>query len=67
MIISDNVKTFKAAAAWISQLMKSEALHDCLAKNGINLDFILVKSPWRGGFYERTSGDLKTMIWQKLG
>ena len=34
-IISDNAQTFKAAAAWISRLMKSEALHDYVAEHGI--------------------------------
>ena len=35
VIMSDNTKTFKTAADWNSQLMKSEALHDHLAANGM--------------------------------
>ena len=66
-IISDKAQTFKAAAAWISRLMKSEALHNYLAEHGIRWDFILAKSPWCGGFYERMNRDMKTMMWQKLG
>ena len=66
-IISDNAQTFKAASTWIEKLMKNEALHDYLADHGIKWKFILAKSPWRGGFYERMNRDLKSMIWQKLG
>ena len=66
-IISDNAQTFKAASTWIEKLMKSEALHDYLADHGIKWKFIVAKSPWSGGFYERMNRDLKSMIWQKLG
>ena len=66
-IISDNAQTFKATAMWMGRLMKSEALHDYLADHGIKWNFILARSPWRGGFYERMNRDMKAMIWQKLG
>ena len=39
-IISDNGQTFKAAAGSVDKLMKSEALHDYLADQGIKWDFI---------------------------
>ena len=66
-IVSDNASTFKAAAAWIKKLMQSEELHEYLEYYSIKWDFILPKSPWRGGFWERINRDLKTMLWQKLG
>ena len=66
-IVSDNASTFKAAAAWIKKLMQSEELHEYLEYHSIKWDFILPKSPWRGGFWERINRDLKTMLWQKLG
>ena len=34
-------------------LRKSEALHNYLADHSIKWGFILTKSPWRAGFYER--------------
>ena len=66
-IVSDNASTFKAAAAWIKTLMQSEELHEYLEYHSIKWDFILPKSPWRGGFWKRINKDLKTMLWQKLG
>ena len=51
-IVSDNASTFKAAAAWIKKLMQSEELHEYLEYHSIKWDFILPKSPWRGGFWE---------------
>ena len=47
--------------------MQSEELHEYLEYHSIKWDFILPKSPWRGGFWERINRDLKTILWQKLG
>ena len=66
-IISDNAKTFKAAAKFIEKLRRSEELHAYLSDQDIKWDFILSKSPWRGAFYERLNRDLKSIIFQKLG
>ena len=66
-IISDNAKTFKAAAVWINKLMRSEAPHGYLVERGIKQNFMLAKSPWLGGFCECMNRNLKAMTWQKLG
>lgn len=66
-IISDNAKTFKAAAKFMGKLRKSEELHTYLSDQDIIWDFILSKSPWRGAFYERLNRDLKSILFQKLG
>ena len=66
-IISDNAKTFKAAAKSIEKLGRSEELHEYLSDQDIKWDFSLSNSPWRGAFYERLSSDLKSSIFQKLG
>ena len=50
-IISDNAKTFKAAAKFIEKLRRSEELHAYLSDQDIKWDFILSKSSWRGAFY----------------
>ena len=65
-IISDNAQTFKAASEFINKLGRSEELHDYLSDQGIIWEFILVKSPWRGSFYERLHRDLKNILYQKL-
>ena len=45
-IISDNAKTFKAAAKFIEKLRRSEELHAYLSDHDIKWNFILSKSPW---------------------
>ena len=62
-----SAQSFKATAEFIKNLSKSEELHDYLAEHEIHWDFILTKSPWRGGFYERLNRDLMKMLYQKLG
>ena len=51
LIISDNFKTFK-----------STELKNFLRNNSIEWEFILEKSPWWGGFYERIIGITKSCL-----
>ena len=67
VIISDNAKTFKAAAKFIEKLRRSGELYAYLSDHDIKWNFTLCKSPWRGTFYERLNRDLKSTIFQKLG
>ena len=61
-ITSENAKTFQATAKFIEKLRKNEELHAFLADQGMKWEFILSKSPWRGGFYERLNKDLKRIL-----
>ena len=56
LVISDNFKTFK-----------SEEVKNYLQNNFIRWDFILDRSPWRGGFYERLIGKTKSCLEQVIG
>ena len=64
---SDNAQILEATAEFIKYLRKSEELHEYLAENEIQWDFILTKSLWRGALYDRLKRDLKKMLYQKLG
>ena len=51
LVISDNFQTFK-----------STELNNFLRNNSIEWEFILEKSPWWGGFYERMIGITKSCL-----
>ena len=55
-IISDNFKTFKAVA-----------IRNFIRFNRIQWEFILERSPWWGGFYERLVGVMKNCLKKVVG
>ena len=59
LIISDNAQTFRATASWTRKIRKNEVLQDFLAKQKIEWQFNLSKSPWWGGMYERLIKEFK--------
>ena len=66
LIISDNAKTFKSASNILTKLSKETEVIDHLSSMKITWKFILEKSPWWGGFWERmvklTKGALKKTL-----
>ena len=56
LVISDNFKNFK-----------SIEIKDFLRKKDIKWEFILEKSPWQGGFYERLIGITKLCLKKCMG
>ena len=56
LFISDNFKSFK-----------SKDIKSYLRKVNINWKFILEKSPWWGGFYERLIGVMKNLLKKAMG
>ena len=52
-ILSDNAKTFKAMAKEVRCLLRSPKLHERLSYQGVKWKFIVERSPWQGGFWER--------------
>ncbi|CAJ0590328.1 unnamed protein product [Cylicocyclus nassatus] len=65
-VISDNATTFKLGHDVIEQLLKenrlSTKINHFLSTNGISWKFITPLSPWKGGFYERLIGNVKTCL-----
>ena len=68
--ISDNGKTFKAAAKVIEGVMQDDAVKKYLSGVGVKWVFNLEKAPWWGGVFERmvrsTKRCLKKMIGQAV-
>jgi hypothetical protein len=64
--VSDNGKTFKAAARTINAIMQPEDIKRYLSGRGIEWVFNIERAPWWGGFFERmvrmTKRCLKKMI-----
>eukprot|EP00795_Rhopilema_esculentum_P009997 gene9997-18624_t len=52
-IIFDNAKTFKTMSKEVKQLIRSPKLSSYLETRGVTWDFILDRSPWQGGMWER--------------
>lgn len=51
-ILSDNGKTFKAAAKFLSVLFKDETIQEHLANRGCQWTFNVECAPWWGGVFE---------------
>ena len=49
-LLSDNAKTFKAAAKEVKGITRSMEVQRYLANKGIAWEFIVEKAPWQGGF-----------------
>ena len=67
LIISDNAKTFTAASKYLVKLSESQVIGDYFSKLAIEWTFILEKSPWWGGFWERMVKLTKDALKKTLG
>ena len=65
--ISDNGKTFVAAAKWLSKVRKDEKFNDFLAKQSITSQFNLSRAPWWGRQFERLIGLMKAAFYKTVG
>ena len=59
LIVTDNAKTFKAAAKALNKLQSHPEMKDELDKLHIEWNFNLEKAPWWGGFFEIMVGSVK--------
>ena len=53
LLISDNAKSFKSASKKVKGLLCSPRLGEGLVRKGIRWQFIIDRSPWQGGAWER--------------
>ena len=67
MIIPDNVKTFKARSKVLNKLFEDNEVKANLAQNRIEWKFILERTPWWGGFYERMVENVKRCLRKVIG
>ena len=67
LIVSDNAKTFKAAAKILVRLFKSSKISAYLAKQEIKWQYNLAKAPFWGGFFERLVRSVKSSLKKCVG
>ena len=65
--ISDNGKTFKAAAKTLEEVVKQPHFTTYLARFGIEWTFNLEKAPWWGGIFEQLVQSVKRPLRKILG
>ena len=66
-LISDNAKTFKAAAKEIERISRSHNVQRFLTNKGVAWDFIIEKAPWHGGFWEHLIKTTKRCLKKTMG
>ena len=67
LITSDNAKTFKSASKRLTSLFENEKVTNYLSQRKITWKFILPRSPWWGGFYERLVRSVKSCLKKVIG
>ena len=66
-MVSDNAKTFKAAAKLVTATMRTSAINDYLSNIGIKWSLNLEKAPWWGGVFERMIQTAKRCLRKTTG
>jgi len=66
-VVSDNGKTFKAAARYVRSLFDHPKLQCYTSNAGIEWSFNLEKAPWWGGIFERMIKSVKRCLRKTIG
>ena len=66
-IMSDNAKTFKAAAKEITKIRQSSQVKQLLINKRVSWEYIAEKAPWWGGFWECLVRSVKNCIRKTVG
>ena len=65
--LSDNGKTFKAAAKFLSVVFKDKTIQEYLANKGSQWIFNIERAPWWGGAFERMIKSTKRCLRKMVG
>lgn len=65
--ISDNGRTFKAAANFIEAVFKDDVVSEHLSGLGVEWKFNLERAPWWGGVFERMVKSTKHFLRKMVG
>ena len=65
--LSDNGKTFKAAAKFLSTVFKDETVREYLSTRGVQCIFNVECAPWWGGIFERMVRSTKRCLRKMVG
>ena len=66
-MISDNAKTFKAAAKALEKTMQYEEVQQHLSGVGVQWTFNIKRAPWWGGIFERMVRSMKRFLKKIIG
>ena len=66
-IVSDNAKTFKAAARMMTTIQQSSAVANYLGSLGVKWAFNIERAPWWGGLFERMIQTAKRCLKRVMG
>ena len=66
-LYSDNAKTFKSASKEVKQILSPAKVKRALINSGIDWEFIILKSPWMGGAWERLVRSVKRSLKKVVG
>ena len=61
-IFSDNAKTLKSTCSDTKKIVRSSEVQTHMTNNQINWKFIVERTPWWGGFWERMVGITKRCL-----
>ena len=67
LVISDNAKSFKSASREVKGLLRSPRLGEGLVRKGVRWQFIIDRSPWQGGAWERLIRSVKRCLKKVIG
>ena len=67
LLLSDNAKNFKSASKEVKCLMRSPRLGETLVRKGVKWQFIVDRSPWKGGAWERLIRSVKRCLNKVIG
>ena len=67
MVITDNAKTFKAAAKEVGKLFRSPRVKEYFTCKSVEWRFIIELSPWQGGMWERMIRSTKRCLKKIIG
>ena len=62
IMISDNGSNLKLFSKDLLDISKNSLTTDTLINKGVEWEFLPVRSPWMGGFFERLIGIMKTIL-----
>lgn len=65
--VSDNGKTFKAAARFVKAVFKDDMVLEHLSGLGVEWQFNLEKAPWWGGVFKRMVKSTKRCLRKMVG
>ena len=66
-LISDNGKTFKAAAKYLGTVLKDGSVQEHLTRLGVTWQFNVERAPWWGGAFERMVRSTKRCLRKLIG